>query len=88
MSTVKNVYYQLENTTHNGFPVLDKKERLIGLVERDVLITLISKMAWYYPKDDKVPMFGDGIVFNRNNSLESNNHKTLRAGSTETHHKF
>lgn len=85
VAKVEDVYYKLSTTKHNGFPVLDKKDRIIGLIERDTLITLIEKMAWYYPTDDKVPMFGDGIVIHRSSSSESiHNKNSPRAGSTET----
>ena len=57
LAKVKDVYYQLENTTFNGFPVVNTNNICIGLIERDVLITLIEKSAWYYPNDYKLGTF-------------------------------
>ena len=31
----------------NGFPVVNSKEKLKGLINRDTLIVLISKKCWY-----------------------------------------
>ncbi|CDW84850.1 h(+) cl(-) exchange transporter 7-like isoform 2 [Stylonychia lemnae] len=91
VAKVKDIYFQLSTTNHNGFPVQDKQHRLIGLVERDVLITLIEKQAWYFPNDSKLPTFGDGIIIkkdrlsdiNRNNSMESSSNGRVRASSQE-----
>ena len=51
LPTVREAFYQLHNTHFNGFPVLNNKKRVIGIIERDVLITLIEKEAWYEPED-------------------------------------
>ena len=45
---VERAYADLERTSHNGFPVLNSQGRPIGIIERDVLITMIDKKAWYY----------------------------------------
>lgn len=47
IAKVADIFYQLEYTTYSGFPVTNKHGRPIGIVERDVLITLIEKKAWY-----------------------------------------
>ena len=44
---VENVYYQLSNTEFNGFPVLNPKGQPIGIIERDTLVVLLGKQAWY-----------------------------------------
>jgi Mg/Co/Ni transporter MgtE len=41
---------QLQNTKFNGFPVLNGKRQLIGIIERDLLIALIKKECWYDPE--------------------------------------
>jgi len=46
---VRDVFYQLANTSFNGFPVVNSYGRVVGIAERDVLITLIQHKAWYYP---------------------------------------
>ncbi len=55
IAKVQDVYYQLELTTHNGFPVINKTGYLVGVIERDVLITLIQKAGWYFPNEYKKP---------------------------------
>lgn len=45
---VSQAYEILERTTHSGFPVLNSFGRPIGIIERDVLITMIEYQAWYY----------------------------------------
>lgn len=44
---VEDVYRELEHTGHNGFPVLNGYGRPIGIIERDILITILEKKAWY-----------------------------------------
>jgi hypothetical protein len=48
---VGNIYFQLQNTPYNGFPVFNSKRRPIGIIERDVLITLIKKEVWYHSEN-------------------------------------
>lgn len=55
IAKVFDVYNQLELTTHNGFPVINKVGYLIGIIERDVLIKLIEKAGWYFPEEYKKP---------------------------------
>lgn len=47
IAVVGEVFYQLETTTHSGFPVTNETGRPVGIIERDVLITLIEKQCWY-----------------------------------------
>jgi hypothetical protein len=47
LASVEQVLYQLESTPYNGFPVVNSRSQPIGIVERDVLITLIRSEAWY-----------------------------------------
>lgn len=44
---VQDVFQQLKNTKFNGFPVLNDRNQPVGIIERDLLITLIEKKAWY-----------------------------------------
>lgn len=44
---VGDVAHQLKNTKYNGFPVLNDRSQPIGIIERDTLIALIEKKAWY-----------------------------------------
>ena len=46
VDTVKNIYRVLR-TSHNGFPVLNSNERVVGLIPRNHLLILISKKAFY-----------------------------------------
>jgi hypothetical protein len=55
---VHEVYRWLENTDHNGFPVLNKFSRPIGIAERDAIITLIEHKVWYYRENATLPNFG------------------------------
>eukprot|EP00347_Sterkiella_histriomuscorum_P015757 403355796 len=50
---VGDVFFQLKNTKYNGFPVLNDRSQPIGIVERDSLILLIEKQAWYEHIDVK-----------------------------------
>ena len=51
ITKVEDVFYNLEMTLHNGFPVTNKKGFLVGLIDRDTLITLVEKAAWYFPEE-------------------------------------
>lgn len=53
VAKITDIYYQLENTTFNGFPVLNSSGRPIGIIERDILITLIERHCWYYANDHR-----------------------------------
>jgi len=39
---VKDLYEKLVNCTHNGFPVINEKRRVIGMISRNHLITIIK----------------------------------------------
>jgi len=39
---VKDLYEKLVNCTHNGFPVINEKKRVIGMISRNHLITIIK----------------------------------------------
>ncbi|CDW84851.1 h(+) cl(-) exchange transporter 7-like [Stylonychia lemnae] len=47
VAKVGDVYFQLHNTKYSGFPVMNSRNQPIGIIERDTLITLIQKNAWY-----------------------------------------
>ena len=53
IARVGDIFFQLKNTKHNGFPVLNDKGQAVGIIERDCLITLIEKEAWYEHIDVK-----------------------------------
>lgn len=44
---VGEAYAELERASFNGFPVLNSYGRPVGIIERDVLITMIERKAWY-----------------------------------------
>lgn len=39
---VKDIYTKLRMCTHNGFPVLNEKKRVIGLISRNHLVTILK----------------------------------------------
>jgi CBS domain-containing protein len=45
---VEKAFEMLQRTEHSGFPVVNGFDRPIGIIERDVLITMIDNEAWYY----------------------------------------
>ena len=47
IAKVRDVYRMLENTSHNAFPVINSKNRPVGLIERDALVTMIQNECWY-----------------------------------------
>lgn len=47
VETVEHILDALENTVFNGFPVINSKNRLIGLINRNTLITLVDKCCFY-----------------------------------------
>lgn len=47
IATVEQVYYQLDHSKFSGFPVVNSTGQVIGIIERDSLIALIEKHAWY-----------------------------------------
>jgi Voltage gated chloride channel/CBS domain len=53
LATVEQVFYQLQNTPFNGFPVTNSAGQPIGIIERDTLITLIQKHCWYTMPEEK-----------------------------------
>lgn len=44
---VEHVFFQLSSSKFNGFPVVNSAGQPIGIIERDALIQLIKKRAWY-----------------------------------------
>lgn len=42
IETVHNIIDKLKNCTHNGFPVLNEKNKLQGLISRNYLIKLLK----------------------------------------------
>lgn len=44
---VEQAYQELEKNNYNGFPVVNSQGRPVGIIERDVLITMIEHKAWY-----------------------------------------
>jgi hypothetical protein len=44
---VETAYQELERASFNGYPVLNSYGRPVGIIERDVLITMIERKAWY-----------------------------------------
>jgi H+/Cl- antiporter ClcA len=40
--TLKSVYQKLSNCTHNGFPVINENRKVIGLISRNHLVTIIE----------------------------------------------
>jgi len=44
--TVRHIYDVLFNTTHNGFPIVDRSNRVIGLISKHNLITAIENRAF------------------------------------------
>ena len=43
---VRNVVAVLEENEHNGFPIIDKRGRFVGIILRDQIITLIKSRAF------------------------------------------
>lgn len=41
-STVKEIYDALKDTKFNGFPIVDHRDKLIGLISRNFLCVLIQ----------------------------------------------
>lgn len=46
ISTMENCKQALESH-HNGFPVINTASRLVGLIPKDILVTLIEKKSFY-----------------------------------------
>lgn len=57
---VDQVFKELERNNYNGFPVLNSYGRPIGIIERDVAITIIENKAWYYRENMLGGNFGGG----------------------------
>ena len=49
LAQVEHVFFQLSTSKLNGFPVVNSAGQPIGIIERDSLIQLIKKRAWYSP---------------------------------------
>ena len=58
---VEKIYQELERNSYNGFPVVNSFGRPIGIIERDVLITMIENKAWYYRENMLGGNFGGNI---------------------------
>jgi hypothetical protein len=54
IAKVEDIFFQLQNSDFNGFAVLNVHGRPIGIIERDILITLIERYAWYVPEEYSV----------------------------------
>ena len=48
---VEQVWQFLKETSFNGFPVINSAGIPTGIIERDALITLLEKKAWYCQKN-------------------------------------
>jgi CBS domain-containing protein len=57
IAKVEKVYEILERTSHSGYPVLNGFGRPVGIIERDVLITMIENKAWYSRDPGESPNF-------------------------------
>eukprot|EP00347_Sterkiella_histriomuscorum_P003230 403365093 len=69
---IKEVVYQLTSTRFNGFPVVNGVGRVVGLIERDVLVTLIQKEAWYDP-EESITNVRESKVADFEGNLQKNN---------------
>ncbi len=48
-ATVSSVYTALQNYEFHGFPILDSKKKVVGMISRHYLITLVTKKMWKDP---------------------------------------
>lgn len=39
---VKDIYEKLSNCSHNGFPVINEKRKVIGLISRNHLVAILK----------------------------------------------
>jgi CBS domain-containing protein len=44
--TVEEIAFMLKTTPHNGFPVVDQKGKLKGLISRKILMLILQKKCW------------------------------------------
>ena len=75
---VSQAYDILERTTHSGFPVLNSFGRPIGIIERDILITMIEYQAWYYREQ----MLGGNFGTESSRSSKKKN-ESIRSGQRQ-----
>lgn len=47
--TVSSIYTGLQNYDFHGFPIVNSSKKVVGLISRHYLITLITKQMWKDP---------------------------------------
>lgn len=50
--TALSIYTALKETPHNGYPIVDQAQKVIGLITRNALIILLKKQAFKRGGDD------------------------------------
>jgi len=51
VANVSDIKALLKTTKHNGFPVINSKNKLKGVVSRNMLIALLENEIWYNPSE-------------------------------------
>lgn len=52
--SVKDVAEYLKTTNHNGFPVVNNKNEIFGMISRSILLAMIESKCWYEPVDQSI----------------------------------
>ena len=47
VDTVENIYDQIKNSGHHGFPIVNKSNRAVGLIFSNYLLVLIKNKKFY-----------------------------------------
>ena len=61
--TVKEVSKLLKETNHNGFPIVDDRKKILGIINRHYLFVLLEKKCWVI---DEIENSQDKINLNNN----------------------
>lgn len=48
VETIENIVKVLCSNNHHAFPVLNSKKRVVGLMPRNFVISMIESKAWYH----------------------------------------
>jgi chloride channel 7 len=85
VSRVHTVYEALKNTTHNGFPILDNKGRLKGLMLRKTLCTLLDLKVFSVPLTKTQHRQRSMSINNKNSALEKEAAEMAAEGKVAIH---
>jgi CBS-domain-containing membrane protein len=76
VDTISNIRKVLK-TSHHAFPILNKQNKLIGIIPRNFILSIIRNYGWY----SHLPLEDDG----GEEDSEQNSRKSITGGNIESY---